>query len=375
MNVGPGWLRLGVPAMTWLLGLLLAGCGSADDARNGTASQRPPSPVTVTRVVPQDIAVPAVYAARVRGAREVEVRSQVAGSLLRRLYTEGAQVEVDAPLFQIDPEPFALALSIVEAELADARAQSAQALREWERTRGLFEQDAVSRRERDLAQAEHELAGARAARAEAGVAEASLQLRYTDVRAPLAGVTDRESLPEGSIIERGALLTRITQRDPVHVLFALPEADALHYRNSGVREVALVLADGSDYALAGVLDFAASTVDPQLGTMAVRAVFPNPDDVLVPGQFVRVRVQLQRLLGIYRLPQRAIIAGRNGAQVFIVDGDDKARVREVTLGPVVERQQLIVAGLEPGDRVIVEGHVTLRDGVAVRVVQAGPEGD
>jgi membrane fusion protein, multidrug efflux system len=373
MNVG--LLSPSVPTLAWALALLLlTGCGRGDETQNPDPSQRPPSPVTVLRVAPEDVAVPADYAARARGAREVEVRAQVAGSLLRRLYTEGAQVEVDAPLFQIDPEPFVLALATAEAELADAQARSAQAQREWDRARGLFQQDAVSRRERDLAQAEYELAGARAARAEAALAEARLQLRYTDVRAPLAGVTDRESLPEGSVIERGALLTRITQRDPVHVLFALPETDALHYRRNGVREVALVLADGSDYALPGEMDFAASTVDPQLGTMAVRAVFPNPDDALVPGQFVRVRVQLQRLQGIYRIPQRALIAGRNGAQVFVVDDEGRARSREVTLGPVVDRQQLVTAGLHADDRVVVEGHVALRDGAAVRVVQPGPEG-
>ncbi|CCG96795.1 MULTISPECIES: efflux RND transporter periplasmic adaptor subunit [Marinobacter] len=358
--------------------LMLTGCSGQDgEGQQAGAGGMPPAAVVVQQATLADVTVRQDYAGRARGAREVEVRARISGILEQRLYEEGQMVREGDALFRIDRKPAAAALQRARAQRQVAEADVQQAEREWKRISSLFERNAVSERERDSAQSALELARANLAVANAGVAQAELDLGYTDVTAPISGVTSLEDFPEGSLIDTGTLLTTIVQLDPVHVRFALPENDAnirRAAREGMVRadqeqnvSARLVLADGSEYDLDGRIDFTASTLDPRTGTVSARAVFPNPEQVIVPGQFVRVRVELQSFDDVITVPERAVTQGQNGPVVYVVDDDSKARIREVELGPVSDGRQILLSGLDAGDRYIVSGLVNLRDGAAVNV--------
>lgn len=358
--------------------LMLTGCSGQDgEGQQAGAGGMPPAAVVVQQATLADVTVRQDYAGRARGAREVEVRARISGILEQRLYEEGQMVREGDALFRIDRKPAAAALQRARAQRQVAEADVQQAEREWNRISSLFERNAVSERDRDSAQSALELARASLAVANAGVAQAELDLGYTDVTARISGVTSLEDFPEGSLIDTGTLLTTIVQLDPVHVRFALPENDAnirRAAREGMVRtdqeqnvSARLVLADGSEYDLDGRIDFTASTLDPRTGTVSARAVFPNPEQVIVPGQFVRVRVELQSFDDVITVPERAVTQGQNGPVVYVVDDDSKARVREVELGPVSDGRQILLSGLDEGDRYIVSGLVNLRDGAAVNV--------
>jgi membrane fusion protein (multidrug efflux system) len=358
--------------------LMLTGCSGQDgEGQQAGAGGMPPAAVVVQQATLADVTVRQDYAGRARGAREVEVRARISGILEQRLYEEGQMVREGDALFRIDRKPAAAALQRARAQRQVAEADVQQAEREWNRISSLFERNAVSERDRDSAQSALELARANLAVANAGVAQAELDLGYTDVTAPISGVTSLEDFPEGSLIDTGTLLTTIVQLDPVHVRFALPENDAnirRAAREGMVRtdqeqnvSARLVLADGSEYDLDGRIDFTASTLDPRTGTVSARAVFPNPEQVIVPGQFVRVRVELQSFDDVITVPERAVTQGQHGPVVYVVDDDSKARVREVELGPVSDGRQILLSGLDAGDRYIVSGLVNLRDGAAVNV--------
>lgn len=356
----------------------VAGCTSEPDQAGGGQGWAPP--VTVTTAQKSDVVVEQDYAGRVRGAREVEVRTRVQGILEKRLFQEGQKVTQGTPLFRIDPKPFEVALQAALAEQQSAEADLRQAEREWQRIARLYEQNAVSRRERDHAQAARELAEARLALTEARVAQARLDADYTRVAAPITGVTSLEVLPEGSLVERGTLLTTIVQHDPVHVRFSLPEKDAalLLPGNAGKTRVPqlkarVVLPDGQIYGATGTIDFTDSSVDPRTGTVSARAVFANPDAALIPGQFVRVRLQLQKLPQTVLIPETAVIQGSAGPSVFIIDDSDQAHVRPVSLGPVVQGQRAILEGIADGDRVVINGQVALHPGMSVTVHNAEQE--
>jgi membrane fusion protein (multidrug efflux system) len=339
----------------------------------------PPAPVTVAAVQPETVAIEADYTARARGVQQAEVRARVGGILEERLYVEGAEVEAGAPLFRIDPEPYRIALEGARAELANAQAALNQAEREWRRVSGLFEQAWISERERDLALSNKELAAARLAQAQAGVSHAELELGYTTVRAPVGGITGLEQVTAGNLLSVGALLTTVTQLDPVQLRFSLPAADAATRRalqdaagGTGLG-VELYWADGSVYAYRGEMDFLASTVDPDTGNVVAQAVFPNPERALRPGETVRVRMLVERLEGVFLLPPEAVSQGSDGPKVFLVTPESTAQGRLVRLGPLVGGRQVVLEGLAAGDRVVINGQVSLQDGAAVKPQGAGQD--
>lgn len=173
-------------------------------------------------VATRDVEVTGTYPGRARGAREVQVRARVDGILEERTYDEGAEVEAGTRLFRIDPRPYRIAVQRAEAGLAEATAVRNEARRQWDRVENLFDQDAVSARERDLARSELELADAQRQTAAANLADARLDLGYTDVTASISGVTGLEAVPEGTLLARGDLLTQVTQLDPIHLRFPSP---------------------------------------------------------------------------------------------------------------------------------------------------------
>ncbi len=351
--------------------ILLAGCG--DDG--GGNAQAPMGggpramPVTVTTVQAEEVLVRNNYAGRAHGARAVEVRARVGGILDERLYTEGQVVEQGTPLFRIDREPFEVALNRAEAERARAQAELEQARREWNRVSELYERNTTSARELDRARSAVELAEAAIRLADAGVAQARLDLGYTQVEAPLSGVTGLEATPEGSLVEPGSLLTIITQLDPIHVRFALPPALSSRSQDSEPMAATLILPDGNPHAHPGQVDFTNRTVDPTTGTIQARAVFPNPEHAVMPGQFVRIQLETQRIPEAFLIDPSAVIEGPTGPAVFVIGEGDVAQARPVTLGPIVEGRQVILEGLQNGDRLVINGQVALQDGAPVAITE------
>lgn len=364
--------------------MLAAGCSDQPQDAGGRGGMPPPG-VAVEEVSLTSVNVIQDYAGRARGAREVEVRARIQGILEERLYSEGQVVAEGDSLFRIDPNPARAAVQGAEAQRQVARANLSQAEREWNRISSLFERSAVSERERDSARSALELAQANLAVAEAGLAQARLELGYTDVTAPVSGVTSLEDLPEGSLVQQGTLLTTLVQQDPIHVRFALPEDDAAIQRRARRAmsgddaqdnlAATLIMASGEEYGVTGEVDFTASTLDPRTGSVSARAVFPNPDYELVPGQFVRVRIQLQTLDNVFTVPETAVGQGPEGARVFVVDDENTVSSRYVELGPVVDQRQVVLSGLESGDRVVTRGMVSLRDGMEVQLLEDSNEGE
>ncbi len=376
------FVRYGAAMMVVLLFVLgLAACGGPSEPQERPAP--PPPPVTVLTVQARDVEVVREYPGRVHGSRQVQVRSRVEGILRERMYEEGRVVKKDELLFRIDPERYEIALRRAEADLADAQANLNHAQREWDRYSRLFTEAAVSELERDKALTVLETAQARFAQAQVAVTDARRNLGYTEVRAPVAGVTGLENLSEGNLIEWGGLLATITQQDPVHVRFALPETDAAMRGDGRSRRAELLLPEGLKYPHPGDIDFTASVIDAQTGTVTARAIFPNPDQTLIPGQFVRIRIALQHLEGVFAVPEAAVGQGRETPHLFVLDDEDTAGIRPVRLGPVTDGRQIVLEGLNNGDRVVINGQVALRDGTPVNVVETvhddavgdAPEGD
>ena len=367
-----GGLTLGASALA-AAALLTACADSGGEPMAG--DDMPPVPVSILTTESEHADVYREYPGRIRGAREVEVWARVQGILEERLYDEGEIVVAGAPMFRIERAPFEVAVTMAEADVATARASFRQAEREWRRVVDLYEQDAVSERERDSALGAYELAQAQVQAAEARVAQARLDLGYTDVTAPQTGAASLESVPEGSLVGPGTKLASVLQLDPVHVHFALPETDALvrrAIRNGMEHEAVLILPDGSTHPEPGVVDFTASAVDAGTGSISARAVYNNADRALVPGQFVRVRLLLRSYEDIIVLPELTVGEGPDGPQVFVPADDGETAVsRPVSLGPVIPEGQIILGGIESGERVIVNGHARLFDGAPIAIEPAG----
>lgn len=373
-------LVLARSASALLLASLLVACGSHDDGQQAQGAAPPAPEVGVLAVTLRDVPIENEYAGRTAGFREVEVRARITGIVQKRTYVEGQRVKAGDVLFRIDPAPFEVALARAQARLQDAEAQLRQAERDWARVSALYAENAISARERDTSQSNLDLARANLAAARTDVEAARIDLGYTRVDAPVSGVTSLEVRSEGSLVGPGAadsLLTRITQLDPLYVNFSYPDADALRQRAllasgkltlAGEERLAAELrfGDGSTYGHDGYISFTDSTIDPATGTVRARAVFPNPEASLLPGQFVRIVPKGLVRKGVIVVPQAAVMQGPQGTFVYLVGEDEKAKVQPVTTGPTVGPEWLIEEGLEPGDRVIVEGVIKVRPGAPVK---------
>ncbi|HEX4973894.1 MAG TPA: efflux RND transporter periplasmic adaptor subunit [Steroidobacteraceae bacterium] len=354
---------MSLPVFVWL-----AACGG-----HGEQNGEKPIPVTTQQVEPR--AVPLVMEAvgRTEGSKEVEIRARVSGIVQKRLYDEGSFVRAGTPLFQIERAPFEIALAHAKATADQADATNEQARRESERLRGLLANAAVSKRLAEEAETAYRTATAQLAAARAAVHEAELNLSYTSVVAPITGVTGRALHSEGSLVTANtdsSLLTTMSQTHPVWVRFALSEAEHVNLRKAGEErsDVGLVLANGETYGARGHINFAASTVDQQMGTVQLRAEFPNPQLQILPGQFATVHVEAgsQNVLAV---PQSAVLQGDLGRYVWVIDSGGKAAQRAVDVGTWVGQDWIIRNGLNAGDTVILDNLMKLKPGIAV-VAQA-----
>lgn len=356
-----------------LISSLISACGQdkENEAKQGAASPMSMAlPVTVKEVQPATIPISAEAVAQTEGAKEVEIRPRVGGILLKRLYNEGEPVKEGAPMFLIDPEPYKIALAQARAALAEQQARIEQARREEARLKSLLATQSISEREYDTAVSDLAVARATAQRAEADVREAELNLSYTTVTAPVSGISGRFNFSEGALVEPNtSLLTTVIQLSPIWVRFSFSDNELAELggrlTEQNVKEVSLVLPDGTVYKEKGKLNFAASRIDPSLGTQQLRATFENKDRKLLPGQFVRARVVTGQREGVFLLPQPAVMNSDQGKFVYVVNAENQAVAQPVTTGDWSGTEWVVLDGLKAGDKVIVDNLLKVRPGMPV----------
>lgn len=365
-NTAPG-------AMAALL-LALAGCSAGDPPAP------PPPEVQIITVRQQPIANVIELPGRIQAVRTAEVRARVNGIVQRRLYEEGTDVRAGQPLFAIDPSELRANLNAALATLQRNQATAANAQQDVQRYQGLIADQAISKQEYDAAVARLRTAQADVALARAQVESARLSLGYTTVTAPISGRAGRAQITEGALVTAsgGTLFTTIEQLDPVYVNFSQSSSDILAVRRdmtsgklqmpaNGRVAVDLVLEDGSAYGLGGYIDFLDLAIDESTGTAALRAEFPNPGRMLLPGQFVRARVKAGVRSDGLVVPQRAVKLTAQGATVIVVGANNVAAVRPIKVGELQGGNWVVREGLKSGDRVVVSGLQKVQPGQPVRI--------
>jgi membrane fusion protein (multidrug efflux system) len=335
----------------------------------------PPAQVSTVTLEPRTLPVSWEYVGQTTGSKDVEVRARVTGILEKRLFQEGSAVRAGQPLFVIDPKPLEAQAAAAQADVARAQAQLAQAEREASRLKPLAERRAVGQKEADDATSAAELARASLKAAEARNAEVQLNLGYTRVAAPVSGLTSRAMKSEGSLVNANeTLLTVISQVDPIWIPFGISENEQLAINRSVAAgllqlpkdngfDVTIRLADGTVLPRTGKINFADTRINPVTGTYEMRAEVANRDNLLKPGQFVRVTLKGAVRKDAIGVPQVAVLDGPQGKFVYVPgkdkDGKDVALPRPVTLGPWVEvdgaNLWIVEAGLKAGETVIVDG--------------------
>jgi membrane fusion protein (multidrug efflux system) len=342
-----------------------------------TARAAPPTEVGVIVAQKAEVPYPVEFAGRVAAFRDVAIRPLVSGLLLTREYEEGAKVNQDQVLFRIDPATYQVALTRGEAQLLQAQSRLRQAEDNFARIEELSRRGVSTDVQLDEARTERDQARAEVQLAEADIRSAKLNLSYTVVNAPIAGITSLQSPPVGTLIQaQQTLLTTITQLDPAYVNFSFTDEEGQAFRALNERRekpirqedlaVDLQFGNGSVYPQAGKIDTAAQRVDPQTGTIQARAIFPNHDGALLPGQFVRVRLRGITLLDAIIVPKEAVGQGPQGPSIYVIGENDAAQVRHISLGPELAEGWVVRQGLTGGERVIADGVIRVRPGAPVR---------
>ena len=354
-----------------MLTVLIAACGQQ---KQEPGAAMPALPVSVVEVQPTSVPIRAEAVAQTEGAKEVEVRPRVGGILLKKLFQEGEPIKTGQVMFQIDPVPFQIAVQQAEAQLAQQKARIVQTQREADRLKGLLDTQSISQREYDNAVSDNAVATATLLQYEALLREAKLNLSYTSVTAPTSGIAGRFQFSEGALVSANtSLLTTIVQLSPIWVRFSLSDSElsALggQLTSQNVKNIQLVLSDGTEFPESGKLNFSASEIDPALGTQQLRAVFENGSRSLLPGQFVRARVTTGTRDGVFVIPQTAVLTGDQGKFVYVAEkdasGKEIAAVRPIQEGGWEGKNWVILAGLKAGDKLIVDNLIKIRPGAPV----------
>jgi len=337
-------------------------------------AQQASAPLPVSTLILQTKALPFVFetVGRTEGSKEVELRARVSGILEKRVYVEGNVVQAGAVLFRIDQAPFQIALDQARAALAEEQARNSQARRNADRIKELLAKNLVSRNDADTAISSMEASDAAILRAQANVRQAELNLSYTQVVAPIGGIAGRALHSDGSLVTAGTesgLLTTVTQANPIWARFALSSSEHDALRSATTKKTTLTVellhSDGSVYPQTGRVNFTGSTVDPSLGTVQLRAEFPNPDLSLLPGEYVRVRLSGGSSDAI-TAPQTAVLQGQKGPFVWLVNAQGQAEQRPVKTGAWVGEEWRISEGLKAGETLILDNLLKLKPGQAVK---------
>ena len=343
---------------------------------------KPDVPVIATVPVTQeDVSIYGEYVGRVRAQQFVEIRARVEGFLEEMLFEEGTYVTKNQVLFVINQEQYRAKADKARAQLKKDEAQERKAERDLERIRPLYEQNAASQLDLDNAVAAYESAVASVAMSEADLFQAEQELGYTIVRSPISGNISERLVDLGTLVGTGgkSLLATIVKSDTVLVDFSMTALDYLKSKernvNLGQKDstrswqpyVTVTLADNTVYPYRGLVDFAEPQVDPRTGTFSVRAEMPNPDRVLLPGQFTKVRLLLDVIEDALMVPQKAVIIEKGGAYIYVVRRDSTVERRFVELGPEQDNYVVVERGVAAGEQVVAEGYHKLTPGMRVRI--------
>jgi membrane fusion protein (multidrug efflux system) len=361
-----------------------------------TACERPQPPVpppieiAVLELEPQSVPIYFDMIGQTSGSVDIPIRARVDGVLEEMHFREGRNVEKGQLLYVIDPAPFESKVVEAEGRLAEAKTQLAKAKSDLDRIRPLAEMDAVSQQDLDSAVAQYEAAQASEQSAGAQVEQAMIQLGYTRIHAPIAGLIGITEAKVGEYVGRSpnpVVLNFVSQTDPIRVRFSINEREYLRVSRQFAENVRfeeeldkqpanlqLILADGSVHEHEGKIVNFDAAIDPTTGTLTLEADFPNPDRVVLAGQFARVRGQAEELPDAIAVPQRAVMEIQGLYQVAVVDSEGIVDIRQVQMGPQVDDQWVVESGLEAGERIALEGLQRLRPGtqVVVKPVSSAP---
>jgi membrane fusion protein (multidrug efflux system) len=360
--------------------IILAACGKSEPP----AAAQQPVPVQVFKTVARNLPVTFDFVGQTQSDQAVDIRARVSGFLIKRNYREGADVKADQLLFEIDHKPFQAQLDAAKAQLQQQKARLEVARANLTRVKPLAERNALSQKDLDDANGTFHEAAAGVEQAQAEVETQKLNLSYTYVRAPVDGVSSFAVLPEGAYVSTtNSLLTTVSTLEPMRINFSVSEPQTLQFRaqqrdNTLVvpadrhYTVTVMMADGTEYPQKGRITFADATYNQQTGTFLVRALMPNPEGLLRPGQFVRVLVDGAMRPNAIVVPQRAVMHGPKGDVVFVIGKDNKAVPRPVMVGELSGSMWRIAKGLEPGEIVVVDGAGKLTEGAPVHVTGEAP---
>ncbi|ACV33526.1 efflux RND transporter periplasmic adaptor subunit [Accumulibacter sp.] len=365
---------------TLVLGLAaLAACG-----REPAKPAPPPLEVTTLTIEVRDVPVSAEYVAQTQSSQAVNIQARVSGFLDKRVYTEGAVVKAGQLLFQIDPKPFQVQVDGAAAALQRNQASLQVATANLKRTKPLVEQDALSQKDLDDAQGQYEQAGAAVAQSKAQLESAKLDLSYTRITSPVAGVTSFAAVAEGTYVSsQNSQLTTVSVLTPMWVNFSISENEVERIRNN-IRKgllklpadnklvVEIELGGGNLFPHTGKITFTDPSYNSQTGTFLIRATVDNPDGLLRPNQYVRARLQGALRPNAILIPQRAVQQGAQGHFVWLVNKEGKAEQRPIVVGDWYREHWFVSEGLQAGDQLVVDGGMRLSSGATVTVKPPAP---
>jgi RND family efflux transporter MFP subunit len=350
-------------------------------SKGTAASAPPPAVVEVVTVVQRDTPIYSEWVAILDGYVNAQIQPHVSGYIIRQNYKEGSVVRKREILFEIDPRPFKAALDAAKAQLAQAEAQLGKASLDVERDTPLAQARAIAQSQLDTEIQAKLGAQAVVLAAKANVEQAQLNIEWTKVTSLVSGIAGIAQVQIGNLVGPSSVLTTVSQVDPIKAYFTVSEQEFTEFHRrfptpESVEEerkripLQLILADGSVYERTGTIYFADREVNPATGAIRIAGAFPNPNALLRPGGYGRVRASVKTQNGALLVPQRAVIELQGSQQVAVVGSDNKVSIRPVTVGERVGNLWIVTAGLKPGERVVVEGLQKVRDGAPVNVVSA-----
>ncbi|WP_035613017.1 efflux RND transporter periplasmic adaptor subunit [Haloferula sp. BvORR071] len=358
--------------------LFLPACQNKKAAAAAGPPQMPPAAVTVLPAASETVQITRLLPGRIDALRIAEVRARVSGILLEKTFKEGGEVKADEVLFKIDPAPLLAVKENAAAALVRAEATQHQTKTQLSRYESLVSSNAVSKQQYDDAESAVKVADAEVKAAEAALKTAQLRLDYATVTAPISGRVGRAMVTEGALVgeNEATLMATIQQLDPIYFDFTQSSADLIALRRAsknGLTQASpeqstakLILEDGTEYSAPGKILFSEATVDPSTGMVTLRAEFPNPDRLLLPGMFARVRVVQAVKENVVTVPQRAVTRAPGGAgSVMVVDDSNHAQMKTIQTAEAVGDKWVVSSGLNPGEKVIIEGLLKAKPGAAV----------
>jgi RND family efflux transporter MFP subunit len=363
-----------------LLGLLVSSAGACG---RKAAPVSPPQTVFVAIVVQRDTPIYGEWVATLDGSVNAQIEPRVTGYVIKQNYTEGSLVRNGDVLFEIDPRPFKAALDQSKAVLAQAEAQLAKATLDVNRDTPLAAEHAIAQNQLDTEISARQVVQAQVLGARANVEEAALNLEFTRVTSLVTGIAGIARVQVGNLVGPNAVLTTVSQVEPIKAYFTVSEQEYTDFHRRFPTEASvaaqrkkmplqLILADGTLYERTGTVSFADREVNPATGAIRIAGLFANPNNLLRPGEYGRVRLSAKSQPGALLVPQRAVTELQGSYQVAVVGGDDKISIRPVTVGDRVGQLWIVTDGLKAGERVVVEGQMKVHDGSAVKPVPDSP---